>query len=50
MKKLKLNSKPHNFVAKDLRTTKYRMRVVQSDKNYNRHALKAELKKEISYA
>lgn len=45
----KLNLKPKNLVAKDLRTPKYRMRVVQSDKKYNRAASKLQLQKEKSY-
>lgn len=45
----KLNLKPKNLVAKDLRTPKYRMRVVQSDKKYNRSAVKIQLQKEMSY-
>ncbi len=49
MKNFVKNLKPHNFVAKDLRTSKYRMRVVQSEKIYNRKELKQSLKKELSY-
>ena len=30
-------SKPKNLVAKDLRTPKYRMRVVESKAKYTRH-------------
>jgi hypothetical protein len=41
--------KPRDFVAKDLRTSKYRMRVVQSDKVYKRTKLKQEIKKELAY-
>ena len=41
--------KPKNLVAKDLRSPKYRMRVVQSDKLYNRKTEKQNLKKELAY-
>ena len=41
--------KPRNLVAMDLRTSKYRMRVVQSDKVYKRNKLKQEIKKELAY-
>lgn len=47
MKGLKL--KPRNLIAKDLHTSKYRMRVVQSDKIYKRTKQKQELKKELVY-
>lgn len=47
MNNLKL--KPKNIVAKDLRTPKYRMRVVQSDKKYKRSIVKTQLQKEMSY-
>ena len=33
-------SKPRNFVAMDLRTPKYRMKVVKSKKSYNRQSEK----------
>jgi hypothetical protein len=39
--KLKIeSSKPRNLVAKDLRTPKYRLRVVNSKKLYNRQSEK----------
>ena len=41
--------KPINLVAKDLRTSKYKMRVVQSDKIYNRKKLKQITQKELAY-
>jgi len=47
IKRLKL--KPRNFVAMDLRTSKYRMRVVQSEKMYQRTKQKQELRKELVY-
>ena len=39
--------KPRNLVAKDLRTPKYRMRVVSLAKAYNRKKEQAKLKKEL---
>jgi hypothetical protein len=39
--------KPRNFVAKDLRSPKYRMRVVGSKKEFNRTKLKNQTRKEI---
>lgn len=42
-------SKPRNLVAKDLRTPKYRMRVVESTKIYNRQSEKKAVKQELSY-
>ena len=36
--------KPRNFVAMDLRTPKYRMKVVQSKKSYNRQRLWERIK------
>jgi len=39
--------KPRNLIAKDLRTPKYRIRVVESKKNYNRQEEKLAYKKEI---
>lgn len=51
MKKLIIETiKPRNLVAKDLRTSKYRMRVVQSEKVYKRTKQKQEFKKEFVYA
>ena len=41
--------KPRNLVAKDLRTPKYRMRVVESTKIYNRQSEKKAVKQELSY-
>ena len=38
--------KPRNLIAKDLRTPKYRMRVVVSVKAYDRNKLKSELRKQ----
>jgi hypothetical protein len=49
MKKFQKVLKPRNLIAKDLRTSKYRMRVVQSDKVYKRTKLKQEIKKELAY-
>lgn len=42
------NKKPRNFVAKDLRTPKYRMRVVLSKKKQTKRATSYELKRELS--
>lgn len=39
------NKKPRNLVAKDLLTPKYRLRVVQSKKAYNRQSEKLMTKK-----
>lgn len=50
MNKLKIKFKPRDLIAKDLHTTKYRMRVVSSDKIYNRQKQKQNLKKELAYA
>jgi hypothetical protein len=47
MHKLKL--KPKNLIAKDLRTPKYKMRVVQSDKIYSRKKTKQSIEKELAY-
>lgn len=41
---MKAYQKPKNLVAKDLRTPKYRMRVVQSKMVYNRQKAKQETK------
>lgn len=41
--------KTRNFVAKDLRTPKYRMRVVSGEKVYNRQKEKEKFKKELVY-
>jgi hypothetical protein len=50
MKKIILSSlKPRNLIAKDLRTSKYRMRIVQSDKVYKRTKQKQEIEKELTY-
>lgn len=40
--------KPRNLVAKDLRTPKYRMRVVALAKAYNRKKEVAKFKKELN--
>jgi hypothetical protein len=40
-------SKIRNPVAKDLRTPKYRMRVVLSVKKYDRNKQKSEVRKEV---
>ena len=48
MNNLKL-PKPRNFVAKDLRSPKYRMRVVSSKKTFERNNLKDTTRKEIAY-
>lgn len=42
--------KRRNFVAKDLRTPKYRMRVVSSKKLYNRKEEEQKLRKELYVA
>ena len=42
--------KPRNFVAKDLFTDKYHMRVVSVKKIYNRKKVKSNLYKEMIYA
>jgi len=39
--------KPRDLVAKDLRTPKYRMRVVALAKAYNRKKEEAKFKKEL---
>lgn len=49
MKNLQKITKPRNLIAKDLRTPKYRMRVVQSEKSYNRKTENFALRKELSY-
>jgi hypothetical protein len=41
--------KPRDFIAKDLRTSKYRMRVAVSKKSYNRQSDKQSIKKELAY-
>jgi hypothetical protein len=38
-----------NSVAKDLRTPKYRMRVVENKKHYNRNRLKKHYMKDMSH-
>jgi len=42
-------TKPRNWIARDLRTPKYRMRVVKSKKSFKR-VTKTELKKELENA
>jgi len=42
-----MNKNRGNFVAKDLRTPKYKMRVVSLKKIYNRKSQKTKIKKEI---
>jgi hypothetical protein len=42
-----MNTKPRNLIAKDLRTPKYRQRVVQSAKRYNRKNEKQSFAKEL---
>jgi len=49
MKNLQKITKPRDLIAKDLRTPKYRMRVVQSEKSYNRKTENLALRKELSY-
>jgi hypothetical protein len=39
--------KPRNLIAKDLRTPKYRQRVVESRKRYNRKVDKQSFTKEL---
>jgi hypothetical protein len=41
--------KPKNLVAKDLRTPKYRMRVVPLVKVYNRKKEDYKMRKEVNY-
>ncbi len=41
--------KPRNSVAKDLRTPKYRMRVVPLVKIYNRKKEEQKMRREINY-
>lgn len=41
--------KPRNLITRDLHTSKYRMRVVESKKSYNRHVENQQLKKELTY-
>jgi len=41
--------KPRNLVAKDLRSPKYRMRVVLSKRNYQRNDQKGIIRKELAY-
>jgi hypothetical protein len=40
-------SKPRNLIAKDLRTPKYRIRVAESKKDYNRQSEKLACNREI---
>ena len=42
-------SKPRNLIAKDLRTPKYRLRVAESEKIYNRQSEKLATKRELAY-
>ncbi len=49
MKNLQKITKPRNLIAKDLRTPKYRMRVVQSEKSYDRKTETIAIRKELSY-
>ena len=49
MKNLQKTTKPRNLIAKDLRSPKYRMRVVQSEKTYNRKMENLAIRKELSY-
>lgn len=42
--------KPRNWVTKDLRSSKYRMRVAVSKKHFNRVAEKVATRKELVYA
>lgn len=49
MKNIQKIMKPKNLVAKDLRSPKYRMRVVQSEKTYNRKTETVVIKRELSY-
>ena len=49
MKNLQKTIRPRNLVAKDLRSPKYRMRVVQSEKTYNRKTEFIAIRKELSY-
>lgn len=50
MKKLIVKTtKPRNLIAMDLHTSKYRMRVVQSEKVYKRNKQKQQLQKELVY-
>jgi hypothetical protein len=46
---MKVKIRPRNLVAKDLRTPKYRMRVVASVKGYNRKSENQTFRKEFSY-
>ena len=39
--------KPRDMIAKDLRSPKYRMRVVSCKKSYDRNAVKDALRKEL---
>jgi len=42
-------TKQRNWVAKDLRTPKYRMRVAASKKQFNRNTEKNNTRKELAY-
>ncbi len=50
MQVVALKMKPRNSVAKDLRTPKYRMRVVPLVKIYNRKKEEQKMRREINYA
>lgn len=39
--------KPRNLIAKDLLTSKYRMRVVKNKKRYSRQLDKSSIRKEV---
>ena len=41
--------KPRDMIAKDLRSPKYRMRVVACKKQYNRNEQKKSLQKDLVY-
>jgi hypothetical protein len=41
--------KPRNLIAKDLRSPKYKMRVVESIKIFNRAESKNKVRRELTY-
>lgn len=47
MKKLKKNTKPRNFLIKDLMTPKYRLRVAVDKTKYSRQLDKSSMRKEV---
>ena len=49
MENLKKMEKPRNLIAKDLRSPKYKMRVVKSIKVFNRAESRNELRRELTY-